>query len=268
MQQNSDASSATTRQGSDVFSALVRGFWILLLGLILGGGIGAVVSWLMPPTYQASVYMLVTPTSQNVENLRPQDYTQAYSELVTVPEVGGEAVSENGGEDPQDIERVVNVEVSPNNPLFEVIASSSDPEDASALANSIGAAVASFTEGLAEDSGYRAEVVAEATTPTRPAIPNWPLNIAVGAAAGLLMGGVAAVLWDDLVRARKRGGEQRQASDLERQAERIDNLEETLERLRASSQQDLREASQREDEAYETDQQVPERTTDEPQRGN
>lgn len=243
------------QQSNDVFLALLRGFWIILLGLVLGAGLGAFVSSFVAPTYQASAYVLVVPASEGdteapaPQNVNPEDYTQAYSELVTVPEIVEEAVLEEGGGivDPQEVEEVVSVEVSPNNPLFTITANSLTPEDASALANSLGSAVSTYTEGLSVDTGYRADLVAEAPVPSSPTLPNWLLNITIGGAVGLLLGGIAALLWDDLVRTSRGLGEQREARRLTRQARQIEKLEKTLERLRASGTQDLQQGAPREE---------------------
>lgn len=185
-----------TRRGSEVLVALLQGFWLALLGLVLGAGTGLLVSELTPPSYQAKTNLMVTPISGGTSaDARLSNYTRAYSELVTVPEVVGEAVRKNGA-DPQQIRRYINVEVSPaDSPLFEVTASSNEPERAAELANSVGSAVASFTEGLSKNSGYRAEVVANATPPRDPAWPNTALNAAAGATTGLLVGGAAALAW-------------------------------------------------------------------------
>ncbi len=197
----------TMHQNSEVLQTLIRRFWIIILGLIVGGALGALVSQLMTPIYQSTVYLLVVPASDDsgtspsgdVEQRLRGDYAQAFSRLATEPSVVGEAVRESGvGIDPEDIERYLNVSVSPNGPILEVIANFQDPEAAATLADVLGSALSSFTEERAEGTGYRAEVMAEAAPAAAPAAPGWRLNIAVGAAAGLLVGGIIALLWDDL----------------------------------------------------------------------
>ncbi len=186
-------------RSSNVLRALVRGFWLILLGIFLGVGAASLLSQLIPPVYRSDVHLLVVATANDA----PRDvttlgtYTQTYSELATAPEVVGEDVDETGIVDPQDLETVITTEVSTTSPLFKVIASSRDPEDAAKLANTIGTSIEDRTLNLADETDFRAKVVAKAEPSQNPAWPNLILNIAVGAGLGLLLGTIAALIWDD-----------------------------------------------------------------------
>lgn len=190
-------------RGSNVMLALVKGFWLIILGIFLGAGAASLVSQLVPPVYRSEVHLLVVATAGNARTdiTTLTTYTQTYSELATAPEVVGEDVGATGIVDPQNLEEVINTEVSTNSPLFKVIASSRDPEDASKLANTIGTSIEDRTANLADDTDYRTKVVARAEPAERPAWPNLTLNIAVGAGVGLLLGAIAALIWDDRRRA-------------------------------------------------------------------
>jgi len=188
--------------GSNVLLALVRGFWVILLGIFLGVGAASLVSQLVSPVYRSEVHLLVVATADGDGPITElTTYTQTYSELAIAPEVVGEDVGDTGIMDPQNLEEVINTEVSTNSPLFKVIASSQDPEDASELANTIGTSIEDRTANLADNTGYRAKVVARAEPAESPAWPNLALNIAVGAGIGLLLGAIAALIWDDRRRA-------------------------------------------------------------------
>ena len=184
---------------------LVRRFWIIALGLVWGAALGGLVSFLITPAYQANVYLMVVTDSAEVENTAAYDYTQAYSKLPTVPAVVGPVLSDYGIEsNAEGIEETINVEVPLNTPVFQVIVSSSERQEVAALANDVGQAVTDFAnDRLAPGTGYRSVVVAEATSPQQPISPDWRLNVAVGAAVGLMLGGALALLWDDLRRMRK-----------------------------------------------------------------
>lgn len=194
------------RQSSEVLLTLARRAWMLALGLVWGGLLGGLVSLLMTPTYEANVYLMVVTNSEEVENTAAYDYTQAYGKLPAVPTVVGEVLSKHGiRPTSQNVEDVVDVEVPLNTPILQVIVSARSPELAAALANDLGDRVSSFVaETLAPGTGYRAVVVAEAATPQRPVSPDWTLNVAVGAAVGLMLGGATALLWDDLRRVGKK----------------------------------------------------------------
>ena len=190
----------TVGHGSDVLRTLLRRFWVLLLGLIWGGALGGLVSLMIPPTYQADVYLMMVTRSQEVENTAAYDYTQAYSRLATIPSIVGPALDDYGVEPtPEGIDDAVTVEVPLNTPVFKITASSKDPEMVADMANDLGDAVSGFIgERLAPGSGYRAVVIAEATSPRRPVSPDWKLNIVASAALGLMLGGMVALFWDDL----------------------------------------------------------------------
>lgn len=190
------------QQDADILQTLIRRLWIVLLISIIGGGLGALVSQQMPPTYQSSVYMVVVPATSNTgNNSGANGYAQAYGKLVTSPGVVGEAVRGSGvGVDPQNISKFVSVEVSPNAPVFQITARAQNPADASTIANAVSGAVSSFTDIRARDTGYRATVLVAAQAPTGPVSPNWTLNIAVGAAAGFVAGTMLALLLGNMRR--------------------------------------------------------------------
>ena len=228
------------QQDSNISRALFRGLWVIILGLVLGGALGALVSQLTTPVYQSTVYLLVVPESENAGVSTANDYAQAYSRLVTEPAVVGEAVDESEvGVDPWDVERIVSVEVAPNAPILQITTNSDDPEDASALANALGSGLSTFAEERAEETGYQAEVMAEALPPEDPALPNWALNVAVGAFAGLLVGATAALLWLDRRQSRRKSKKaqkeeqqlQSEVAELEERTARHQELEQEKQRL-------------------------------------
>jgi capsular polysaccharide biosynthesis protein len=187
-------------QSSDVLRTLVRRIWILALGLVCGGVLGVFATLLMTPTYQASAYLIIVTASQKVENTAALNYTQAYSQFATVPSVVAPVLLKHDIEPTaQNITELVNVDVPPNSPVFQITVNAQDPDLAVGLVNDLAAKVSTFTsDRMAPSSGYRAVVVAEALTPKRPASPDPIVNTAAGATVGLFMGGVAALLWDDL----------------------------------------------------------------------
>lgn len=193
-------------QSSDVLLNLTRRWWMLAIGLVLGGVLGGLASLLMTPTYQSTLYFMVVTQSEDVENTAAYEYTQAYSRLPTVPTVVGDVFREYGiTPSPENIQDFVDVEVPLNTPLFQIIVSAEDPGQAAALANDLGDRVSSFVaDTLTPGTGYRAAVVAEASMPRQPISLDWNLNIALGAAVGIVLAGMLALFWDDLRLARKR----------------------------------------------------------------
>lgn len=190
------------RRSSDVLLAMIRGFWLILLGTILGVGLASLVSQLVPPVYQSETQLLVVSASDRP----PPDpttqitYAQTFSELASSPEVMGGVVSKTGIVDPHRLEEVVTTEVSTTAPLFAIVASDRDPDNAAELANALGAAIEG-RDNLARDTGYRANVIGKAVPADDPAWPNLTLNLAIGAGIGALLGVIAALIWNDRRRA-------------------------------------------------------------------
>jgi len=182
----------------DVLTTLIRGFWLIILGLVLGAGLASLLSQLVPPIYRSEVQMLVVsagdePTASTTSLIT---YAQTYAELASSPEVVGAAVSNTGIVDPERLHEVVTTEVSTSAPLFAIVASDRDPEDAAELANAIGGRIEN-RDNLARDTGYRANIVGRAVPAERPAWPNLILNVAIGAGLGVLLGVIAALVWTD-----------------------------------------------------------------------
>jgi polysaccharide biosynthesis transport protein len=191
------------RRSSDLLVALVKGFWLILVGVILGVGVASLVSQVLPPVYRSEVHLLVIRTSGGpaASTVMLGTYAHTYGEFATAPEVVGDDVKDTGIVDPQRLEEVVNTEVSTDSPMFKVTTSLRDPEDAAELANVIGFSIEDRTINLGDETGYRAKVVARADPAERAAWPNSMLNIAVGAGIGLLLGVISALIWDDRRRA-------------------------------------------------------------------
>ncbi|MBV9454358.1 MAG: hypothetical protein JOZ19_09610 [Rubrobacter sp.] len=261
-------------QNSNITLVLLRRIWLPILGLILGGALAALVTQQITPMYQSSVYLLVAPTSRvdtsTTPNVQEQanDYAQAYGKLVADPAVTGSAVTESGvGVDPWDVRRITSVEVSPKAPVLQITTNSPSAQSASTLANALGNAVSSFTRARSSDTGYEAQLMAEAVPPVYPSLPNWRWNIAVGAATGLLVGGILALLWDNLRQARESWADQRRARRIEkdkqrrasheemerqRQEREAAELEKTLEQYLKLRSNDLQKSRQGDGGRYET----------------
>lgn len=190
------------RRSSDVLLALIRGFWLILLGILIGAGLASLVSQLVPPTYRSETQLLVVAEADRVP-LDPTTqitYAQTFSELATSPEVMGGVVRDTGIVDPQRLDEVVTTEVSTTAPIFAIVATDRDPDDAAKLANALGAAIEN-RDNLARDTGFRANVIGKAIPAEKPAWPNLTLNVAIGAGMGALLGVIAALIWSDRRRA-------------------------------------------------------------------
>lgn len=110
--------------------------WLLILGLILGGAGGYLVSSYQTPVYQASTrVMVMRPSQESVSDytyLSAQQLTQTYVQLVTTQPVLDAASAELGYE----IEREqVNVQQIRDTQVIQLTVEDENPEHAAAIAN-------------------------------------------------------------------------------------------------------------------------------------
>jgi hypothetical protein len=94
---------------------------------------------------------------------------------------------------PGELRRQVRVTTSPDAPLVQLTGTGTDAKQAAGLANAVAQALISFGNGRSDQTGVRLAVFAEASPPDGPSSPNAPLDLVVGATAGLLVGALAVM---------------------------------------------------------------------------
>ncbi|AMG83549.1 MULTISPECIES: polysaccharide biosynthesis tyrosine autokinase [Microbacterium] len=190
----------------DYFQAL-RGHWVVIIVLtLLGGGAAYGYSQLVDPEYRAEAQVMVIPTrgESTSELLQGSNYVQSlvqtYTLLVVSPTVLGPVIEEVGlNETPNRLARRVDVNVPLNTVVIEIGVTDADGETAQETANAIASELAVAVRdisplGADEKPAVRIETISPARTPTVPISPNTRNNVALGAAGGLLLGVVYAVL--------------------------------------------------------------------------
>jgi capsular exopolysaccharide synthesis family protein len=117
---------------------LQRWFWLLILGLVLGGVGGYFFSRYQTPIYQASTRaMVMRPAQENVSDytyLSDQQLTQTYIQLLTTKPIM-EAVSTELGYK-VDVEQI-NAQQIRDTQIIQLSAEDPDPEHAAAIANAL-----------------------------------------------------------------------------------------------------------------------------------
>jgi capsular exopolysaccharide synthesis family protein len=188
---------------------LRRWWWFLVLGLLLGCASSYAVSRLLTPTYRASATVLVNETQvpgtiAYNDILTSERLTKTYRELIKKRPVLEAVITELSLPlEPEELTKMIDVEVVRDTQLLRVSAESSDPEEARLIAD---ATANAFIVENSKDQLSRSgsvSVVEAATTPDSPVRPNIPLNTILGALAGLIVaGGLAALLeyLDDTVK--------------------------------------------------------------------
>jgi capsular polysaccharide biosynthesis protein len=194
---------------------LARRFGLALTIVVLGvlGGLGY--GLFMPPTYSATAFVLVVgepsagPTSVN--------YAQAYARLAPMAETLAWARNGMSAETRERARASIQASSSPDTPLVRLTGSASNPARAAEFANTAANALVRYGAAHQGDTGVRVAMMTQADAPVVPSSPNLPLNVAVGTATGILLGGLVAV--SDLGRRLRRLREYaRTQMELERQA--------------------------------------------------
>ncbi|KGK91413.1 hypothetical protein DP73_03895 [Desulfosporosinus sp. HMP52] len=177
-----------------ILSSVARKWWLVVLLVILGGGLGFVINFNSKPIYQADTTLYIinrdklltdgSLNSQDIavsEQLVRQYYDIIYSRLViseVLREVKGYNLSEKA------ILSMVSLSSNSESNIFTISAKSDDPELASVVANATGQA---FTKQIRElTNSDNVGILDEAQEPISPLSNNKIQIVFVGLLAGLM----------------------------------------------------------------------------------
>lgn len=175
----------------EILRRLVRRFGLLLLLTLVGGIAGAAYSALKTPTYTAKAYVVAVSTGAQSDPIAALNFAQAYGRVATSDPVLAKAGVLLGAD--RSGLREATSSTSPDAPVIELTATGSDPAHTAAVANSLGAALVEYGDNRKADTKVGLSLLAGAMTPSRPSSPRPPMELAVGAAGGLLIGGLAVL---------------------------------------------------------------------------
>ncbi|MGY2083199.1 polysaccharide biosynthesis tyrosine autokinase [Blastococcus sp. SYSU DS0539] len=193
----------------DTIAAFRAGWFLPVIGLLLGGAAGAGMAMLMTPTYTSSTQLFVTSTDATTTTAAfqgsqfSQNRVVSYVQLLTSERLAIEVI-EAGGFDltPDQVQNRIEASVVPDTTVLDIVVTDTSPERAQELAAAVAAEFAALVD----------EVEATTTTPTDPEVepvttvpvkvtvldspevpeeptdPNLYSNIAVGLLIGLLVG--------------------------------------------------------------------------------
>ena len=189
----------------DVAAALRAGWWLAVMGLVIGGVAALGVSLLMTPQYQAQTQLFVSTddsssTSAVVQGGQfSQDRMSSYAELLGGAELATRVLNTGSveGLTPAELAGEIEVTTLPQTVLLNVTVTDSVPVRAQRIATAIGAEFPKLVNELETTSQgvspVRVAVVHGPSLPTVPTSPKTLLNVALGALVGLLLGSVAAL---------------------------------------------------------------------------
>jgi capsular exopolysaccharide synthesis family protein len=192
---------------SRVWEALKK-LWLAILAVtVLGGVAGFGISATVTPVYEstATLYFSLSQGSSASDLNQGSTYTQnqmlSFAQLATSSRVLQPVIDDLSLDStPRLLARAVEVTIPLNTVILEIQASSENPASAAAIANGV---ADSLTDVVREISPTGAEgsatisatLVDEAVVPNVQALPNKPRDAALGAAIGLLLGILGALVW-------------------------------------------------------------------------
>jgi capsular polysaccharide biosynthesis protein len=173
----------------EILKRLVRRFGLLVLLTVLGGAAGAAYSSLKTPTYTAQAYVVVT--AEPGEAVAALNFAQAYGRIATKGAVTDRAAATLGSAK-SDLKQVT-ASTSPDTPVIEITSTGTKAQRTADVANAVAKALVDYGTARKDQTRVGMAVLAAASVPRAPSSPKPPLELAVGAAGGLLIGGLAVL---------------------------------------------------------------------------
>lgn len=193
---------------SHYLGSLLRRWYFVVAGLLLGGGAALGLLQALTPTYASNIQLFVS--TSGITDLATaaqggefsQQRTASYAQLLQGRDLAAQVIADLDLDLTTDelIDRL-SVSVLPETVLLDVTVTDTSAERALAIADSIGEEFAALVEQLETPRGSSAASVqvSVVATPQLPAEPNFPQaapTLAAGLLLGLLLGAVVAVVRD------------------------------------------------------------------------
>ena len=173
----------------EILRRLIRRFGLLILLTLIGGTAGAVYGAVKTPTYTAKAY--VVAVGDRGDSITALNFAQAYGRIATSGPVLAKAGASLGADRSGLTD--VTASTSPDAPVIEVTATGTDAVHTAGVANAVAGALVDYGSARKADTHVSLGLLAGALTPGKPTSPKPPLELAVGAAGGLLIGGLAVL---------------------------------------------------------------------------
>ncbi|WP_329568718.1 Wzz/FepE/Etk N-terminal domain-containing protein [Kitasatospora sp. NBC_01266] len=168
---------------------LARRWWPLAAAVPLGAIAGAGYALVAPAVYTANSYVVVVPDSTAEAGLAV-NFAQAYGRLAAQPQVL-ELAAPDAGRSSAELAGLVAGTTSPDAPVIEIAGNGGRPGDAVKAADAVAKALISFANTSSKETGVKLVPLAAAAEPDKPTTPSRRLDVAVGGAAGVLVGALA-----------------------------------------------------------------------------
>ncbi|QMU78529.1 lipopolysaccharide biosynthesis protein [Streptacidiphilus sp. PB12-B1b] len=175
----------------------LRHWWPMLAAVPLGALCGGGYALVAPASYQSSAYVMAVPQS-GADSAAAVDFAQAYGRIIAQPEILLAAAARTGVPLSELTGRVEAV-TSPDAPMIQITGTAGRARLAAQEANAVARSLVAFGNATTAQTGVKLLPFATAAAPAGPSSPSRSIDLAVGTAAGVLLGGLALM-------ARQRGG--------------------------------------------------------------
>jgi capsular polysaccharide biosynthesis protein len=169
-------------------AGLLRRCWPLLAAVPLGAVCGGLYAAVAPVQYQAEAYVMVVPEA-NGDSGTAVNFAQAYGRVIAQPEILLAAAADTGVP-LAELTPLVQAVTSPDAPMVQITGSSGTAAKAAQEANAVARSLVAFGDAASKQTQVKLLVFASAAEPDAPSSPSRSLDVAVGAAAGVLIGGL------------------------------------------------------------------------------
>jgi succinoglycan biosynthesis transport protein ExoP len=191
-----------------------RGRWWIAAGLLLGSAIGLAVTFLSTPSYTASTILYFAAIEGGGEpgqayqgSQLAEQKARVYGQLLTSDRIANEVNAEIDGFDDGSVSpSAITVLARAGSPVIVVEASDASPERAARIADAVAKKGTDLVGELERprdpvlSTVVTLRVVSPAPVPTSPTSPDPITNIAVGAALGVVLGFLVALVRRNLDR--------------------------------------------------------------------
>jgi receptor protein-tyrosine kinase len=188
----------------EMWSAIRAGWWLAVIGALVGGLAAIGVSLAMTPLYTAQTQLFISTTTSASEVFQASQFSEkraaSYAELLTGAELAGRVVlALDLPMEPQDLASQITATTRTGTVLIDVGVTDASPQRAVLIAEAYGTEFAQMVSELEKPtaagvSPVRVNVTDAPEVPRSPSYPVMINNIAFGLLAGLLAGCAAVIV--------------------------------------------------------------------------
>ena len=193
----------------DTIAAFRAGWFLPVIGLLLGGAVGAATALAMTPTYTSSTQLFVTSTDATSTPAAfpgsqfSQNRVASYVQLITSERLAVQVIDAGGFDlTPNQVQERIEASVVPDTTVLDIVVTDTSPEQAQQLAEAVATEFADLVDVVEATTTTPVEPDVEPVTtvpvkvtvldspeiPDEPATPNLYVNVVVGVLIGLVVG--------------------------------------------------------------------------------